>query len=59
LLQKTNDESAPLEWLECYERCNWAGCDQMALKLGLDAEILVECYVNAVIWAEDALRASL
>jgi EAL and modified HD-GYP domain-containing signal transduction protein len=59
LLQKSNNESAILEWLEFHEQGNWAGCDRMAQKLGLDEEILVEGYADAVIWAEDALRMAL
>lgn len=59
LLHKTNDESALLEWLEVHEQGNWAGCDRMARNLGLSEEILVECFADAVVWAEQALRASL
>ncbi len=59
LLRKSNDESALLEWLEFYEQGNWAGCDQMARKLELMEGVLAECYANAVIWAESALRVSL
>jgi EAL and modified HD-GYP domain-containing signal transduction protein len=59
LLHKSNEESTQLEWLEFHEQGNWAGCDRMARKLGLDEDILVESYADAVLWAEDALRASL
>ncbi len=59
LLHKSNDESAQLEWLEFYEHGDWAGCDRMAQKLRMDEEILVEAYADAVVWAEDALRASV
>jgi hypothetical protein len=31
----------------------------MAHKLGLDEQILVEGYADAVVWAEDALRSTL
>ena len=59
LLRKTNDESALLDWLEFHEQGNWIGCDRMARKLELMEGVLAECYANAVIWAESALRASL
>jgi c-di-GMP-related signal transduction protein len=59
LLHKTNDESVLLEWLEFHEQGDWAGCDRMAQKIRMDEEILAECYADAVVWAEDALRATL
>ena len=59
LLHKSNDESTLIEWLEFHEQGNWAGCDRMAHKLGLDEQILVEGYADAVVWAEDALRSTL
>jgi EAL and modified HD-GYP domain-containing signal transduction protein len=59
LLHKSNEESATLEWLGFYEQGNWAECDRMAQELALNEEVLVECYTNAVVWAESALRATL
>jgi EAL and modified HD-GYP domain-containing signal transduction protein len=59
LLHKTNELSASLEWIEFNEQGNWWECDQMAHKLGLDEELLGECYTDAVLWADDALRVSL
>lgn len=59
LLGKTNDESALLEWLGFHEQGNWAGCDDMAQKIGMDPEILAEAYAEAVVWAEEALRSTL
>jgi EAL and modified HD-GYP domain-containing signal transduction protein len=59
LLRKTNDDSALLEWLEFHEQGDWAGCDRMAQKIGLEEAILVEGYADAIVWAEDALRATL
>ena len=59
LLRKTNHESELLEWLEFHEHGDWAGCDRMAQKIGLEEAILVEGYADAIVWAEDALRATL
>jgi EAL and modified HD-GYP domain-containing signal transduction protein len=59
LLQKTNEESASLEWMKFHEQGDWSGCDRMAGKIGLDAELLGECSADAVLWAEDALRVAL
>lgn len=59
LLHKTNEESASLEWMEFHEQGDWAGCDRMAHALGLDEELLGECYADAVLWADSALRASI
>jgi EAL and modified HD-GYP domain-containing signal transduction protein len=59
LLGKSNDESPSLEWLRFYEQGDWDGCDRMARMLGLDEEILVEGYADAVVWAEGALSAAL
>jgi EAL and modified HD-GYP domain-containing signal transduction protein len=59
LLHKSNDESEALQWLEFYERGNWAECDRMVRKLALDDDVLVKCYGDAVVWAEQALRSTV
>jgi len=59
LLHKSNNESALLEWIEFHEQGDWGACDRMTQKLGLDEEILVEGYAEAVVWAEEAMRATL
>jgi EAL and modified HD-GYP domain-containing signal transduction protein len=59
LLSRSNDESILLEWLESHEQGDWEGCDRIARRIGLDADVLVSSYAAAIVWAEDALRATI
>jgi len=56
---KTNPERALLQWLESYERGEWATCDAVALAEGLEEKDLVEYYAAATMWAEEALQSSI
>jgi EAL and modified HD-GYP domain-containing signal transduction protein len=49
-------ERSLLGWLECHERGDWAACDGLVQSYGLDQNALMECYAEAMVWAEDALR---
>jgi EAL and modified HD-GYP domain-containing signal transduction protein len=51
-------ERALLGWLEAHEHGEWAASDRVAQANGLDQEKMVECYGEAVVWAEDALRST-
>jgi EAL and modified HD-GYP domain-containing signal transduction protein len=52
-----NPERALLQWLESYERGDWAGCDAAVEPDRLDQEDLAACYAEAVLWAEAALES--
>ena len=56
LLGTANSERHLLEWLEFYERGDWAGCDAVAQAHGLNEEKLFGFYAEAVVWAEAALH---
>ena len=49
-----NPERILLDWIELYERGEWAACDAMAEEYGLSPEELARCYTEAVLWAETA-----
>jgi EAL and modified HD-GYP domain-containing signal transduction protein len=51
-------ERALLDWLEGHEHGDWAASDAVAQTNGLNQEQMIECYAEAVIWAEDALRTA-
>jgi EAL and modified HD-GYP domain-containing signal transduction protein len=53
-----NSERILLAWLENHERGDWASCDAVVQAHGLDQEILVLCYAEAVVWAEEALQST-
>ena len=52
-----NPERLLLRWLELHEYGDWAGCDEVAQVNGLNEAELVNCYTQAVEWAEEALRS--
>ena len=49
-------ERALLWWLEAHERADWATCDLVTERQGLNAGDLLVCYEEAVQWAEAALH---
>jgi EAL and modified HD-GYP domain-containing signal transduction protein len=51
-------ERGLLQWLEFYERGDWTACDAVVKKHGLNAEDLVCCYTEAVLWAEAAVQSA-
>jgi EAL and modified HD-GYP domain-containing signal transduction protein len=51
------EERSLLTWLELHERGDWAACDREAEAHGMDEEALPRIYGEAVLWAEDALKA--
>jgi EAL and modified HD-GYP domain-containing signal transduction protein len=56
---KVNPESILLQWIESYERGDWAACDAVAQAGGLRQQDMVVCYARAVIWAEAALQLAV
>jgi EAL and modified HD-GYP domain-containing signal transduction protein len=48
-------ERALLNWLECHELGDWKQCDCLAQSQGLNQATLVQCYEDALLWAEAAL----
>jgi EAL and modified HD-GYP domain-containing signal transduction protein len=58
LLGVPNLERCLLQWLECHEHGDWAGCDAIAQAHGLEQERLISRYGDAVIWAQAALRSA-
>ena len=49
-------ERSLLAWLVNHERADWAACDSIAGDRELDREKLQNCYADAVVWAESALK---
>jgi len=53
---KDNRERILLQWLEFHERGDWAACDAIFQKSGMNAEEVIRCYAEAVVWADAALK---
>jgi EAL and modified HD-GYP domain-containing signal transduction protein len=51
-------ESSLLQWVEAYERGEWANCDTIAHAYGLNQQETTRCYARAVVWADEALQFS-
>jgi c-di-GMP-related signal transduction protein len=49
-------ERVLLSWLEDHERADWAACDTVLERQGLNAGDLLVCYEEALEWAEAALH---
>ena len=56
---RANSERVLLQWLESYERGEWAACDAVALAEGIEQKDLVERYAAAAMWAETALKSGI
>jgi EAL and modified HD-GYP domain-containing signal transduction protein len=54
-----NPERGSLHWIEFHERGDWAACDAAAEADGLDPEDLADCYAEAVMWAEAAVKFTM
>ena len=52
-----NPERKLLGWLESHEHGDWESCDRIVTNYGLDSKQLVECYLEAVSWAEQPAGA--
>ena len=48
-------ERGLLEWLEQYEKADWAACDKFEEALNVSASTLIGCHQEAMAWAEAAL----
>ena len=64
LLGTANRERDLLAWLEFHERGEWEACDAIVQATSpvwqrLEAEQLIKCYADAVVWAEAALRSAV
>jgi EAL and modified HD-GYP domain-containing signal transduction protein len=53
-----NPERKCLDWIEFHERGDWAACDRIIQKNLLNAEEIVRCYEEAVVWSEAALKSA-
>jgi len=58
LLGAPNPERRLLHWLESDEHGDWAMCDTVAHSHGLRPKDLIQCYSEAVVWAEEALQSA-
>jgi EAL and modified HD-GYP domain-containing signal transduction protein len=47
-----NPERRLLGWLESHERGDWSSCDRIVVAHKLNPDQLVQCYLEAVTWAE-------
>ncbi|MDR3725537.1 MAG: EAL domain-containing protein [Terracidiphilus sp.] len=54
-----NSERTLLQWIESCEHGDWTACDAAVQSCGLDPGKLLECYAEAVDWAEAALQAAI
>lgn len=54
-----NLERSLLQWIERHENGDWQACDQLAATFGLEREILLGNYSEAVTWTEEVLTAVL
>jgi c-di-GMP-related signal transduction protein len=52
-------ESSLLHWMECYERGDWMNCDEIASFYDMNEEVLLRCRMEAIVWAEAALRSAV
>lgn len=52
-----NPERNPLGWLEFHERGDWESCDRIVAAQGLHSQQVVQCYLEAVTWAEQPSTA--
>jgi EAL and modified HD-GYP domain-containing signal transduction protein len=57
LLGKDVRERCLLHWLECNERGDWKGCDELIQHYGLQGEEIIHCYEEALVWAEEAISS--
>jgi EAL and modified HD-GYP domain-containing signal transduction protein len=58
LMGKANQERSLLRWLECHECGDWIGCDELFRCNCFNPEKILQCYVDAVVWAEAALSSA-
>ncbi|MGD0800814.1 MAG: HDOD domain-containing protein [Terracidiphilus sp.] len=58
LCGKANLERILLEWLENHERANWGACDAVVQAHGLNQADMVDCYADALVWAEEAAHSA-
>jgi len=49
-------ERRTLEWLVSHEKGDWTACDEIANAYQLDQIQLLQCYSDAVVWAEAAFH---
>jgi len=54
----SNRERRLLDWLEHHEAGNWAACDAIVRTNNLNQDLMVQCYTDAVLWAEAAMNFS-
>ena len=52
-----NPERNLLSWLEFHEHGDWKSCDMIVAVQGLNSGRLLECYLEALIWAEQPATA--
>ncbi len=58
LLGQDETVRAPLHWVECEERRDWERCHGIARDFGIAPAELVDRYLGAVLWADQALPAA-
>ena len=58
LCGKANSGRILLEWLESHEQGDWEACDAAVKAHRLDPENLLDCYAEALAWAEEAVRSA-
>jgi EAL and modified HD-GYP domain-containing signal transduction protein len=53
-----NSERVLLQWLERHENGDWDACDRVVDACALNAGKLLDCYRQAVVWAEAAVQSA-
>jgi c-di-GMP-related signal transduction protein len=51
-----NRERSLLQWLEGHEQGDWLACDAVVQANGLKKEQLLQCYADAIVWADAAVQ---
>ncbi len=58
LLAMGNPEGVLLKWLVAREAGDWAACETILAGIGVSHDQAALCYINAVTWADDAVKSS-
>lgn len=56
---KLDRERCLLSWLECHERGDWVTCDAIEAANDLNPKRMIQIYLDAVVWAEEALNTAI
>jgi c-di-GMP-related signal transduction protein len=55
---RDNPERGLLQWLECHERGDWKASDEALHHKLLGERKQLQCYADAIVWAEAAMHSA-